>query len=110
MPASPADYPDPAALAAGLTAVFGGAVTVLERRPNVLASTYPSEVVTCRLLGGEVRRVFCKYGIPPRRPPHRRRGGVAYEAAVYRHLLGPSGAAVAACMALGAAILSTSSR
>src|SRR5262245_42042326 len=95
----PLPLPDVQALAAGLTAVLGngaaaGPVTILARSPNDYESTFTSEVVTCRVPDGNKRRLFCKYG--PRRSrngdPHR--GGVSYEAEVYRSLLHPAGASM----------------
>jgi hypothetical protein len=79
------------ALTAGLTAALGGPVEVVGRESNVHASTFPSEVVNCRLAGGEVRWVFCKYGVGSIRHLFGHRGGVGYEAAVYRDLLAPAG-------------------
>ena len=61
--------PDLRTLTAGLKAVFGmhgsrdEPLVVLERRPNPRESTYPSEIVTCRLDGGSEVSLFCKYGI-----------------------------------------------
>jgi hypothetical protein len=87
--------PDARALAAGLTAALGGEgpaagpVTVLARAPNPYASTFPSEVVTCRWPNGSERRLFCKYGAGPAGDVHGHKGGVSYEAAVYRLLLRP---------------------
>jgi aminoglycoside phosphotransferase (APT) family kinase protein len=60
-----------------------------------MTSTYPSEVVSCRLADGVDVRVFCKYGAD--RPAHLdggHRGGVGYEAAVYRDVLRSSGVSV----------------
>jgi Phosphotransferase enzyme family len=84
-------------LTAGLTSVLrshestGGQVTILDRQPNIYSSTFPSEIVTCRVDEGGDLKLFCKYaagGHPDNVYGHR--GGVAYEAAVYRHLLQPS--------------------
>jgi fructosamine-3-kinase len=85
-------YPDPPALTAGLSAAFGGTVSVIRRERNPMTSTHPSEVVSCRLADGADVRVFCKYGADrPRHLDGGHRGGVGYEAAVYRELLRPSG-------------------
>lgn len=98
MPDCPVPLPDTQALTDGLAAVLGdgaaaGPVTVIARKPNVYASTFPSEVVTCRWPDGSKRRLFCKYGPRSSRNGDRHRGGVAYEAEVYRRLLQPAGAA-----------------
>jgi aminoglycoside phosphotransferase (APT) family kinase protein len=93
--------PDAQALTRGLTSVlcarFSGRdkVTVLRRLPNGYSSTFPTEIVTCRLPDGSERRVFCKYG--PRRGDRGARvsGGVEYEAEVYRRVLQPGRSSVA---------------
>jgi hypothetical protein len=92
--------PDPVTLAARLASLLSGgdsargAVTVLRREPSPYASTFPSEVVTCRIDGGEVLRLFCKYAAGMNHNAHGHRGGVAYEAEVYRSVLAPLGAPV----------------
>src|SRR4051794_27285741 len=87
-------------LTVGLTSVLrsGGfttdRVTILRRQLNAYATTFPSEIVTCRVDGGSELRLFCKYaggrGRGHSHSAHGHRGGVAYEAAVYGHLLQPS--------------------
>lgn len=94
MPTRPHTDPDSAALEESLAAALGGPVTVTGRERNLMASTHPSEVVTCRLPDGSMLRILCKYEAD--RPAHLdggQRGGVAYEAAVYRDLLQPNGVA-----------------
>jgi hypothetical protein len=90
-------FPDETSLATGLASALAGAgfdgVTVLHRLPNPLASTFPSEVVTCRLGDGEELRLLCKYGGHDH-PAHGHRGGVGYEAEVYRRVLAKAGLAV----------------
>src|SRR6266516_944463 len=88
--------PDLPTLGIGLSSVFGavggahGSVTVLERQANRYASTFPSEIVSCRLGNGVDVQVVCKYGSGgPGRRAYGHRGGVAYEAAVYRYVLQP---------------------
>jgi hypothetical protein len=94
--------PDAQTLTAGLTAALGGEglagdpVTVLGREPNPYASTFASEIVTCRWPDGTERRLFCKYGAGADRGVHGHKGGVPYEARVYRFLLGPLQAGVPA--------------
>jgi hypothetical protein len=91
-------FPGLQTLTAGLTSVLiggrpaAGGLTILDRQPTG-QGTFPKEVVTCRLAGGRELRVFCKYG--SRRSEHNchgHRGGVAYEADVYRQVLRPLGA------------------
>jgi len=86
-------FPDLPALADGLTAVLhdsgltGSRVTILNRKPNLPAMTFPSEVVTCRLGDGNELRLFCKYAAGRNHNAHGHRGGVSYEAAIYDGLL-----------------------
>jgi hypothetical protein len=87
--------PDQATLLEGLTSVLGGGgaarerVTIIEREPNCYASSHPSEIVTCRLGDGQELRALCKYEAAPSHPSYGHRANVAYEAAVYRHVLQP---------------------
>ena len=60
---------------------------IVERKPNVLTSRFGTEVITCQARGGAIHRLLCKYGPTEARSGHGHRGGVAYEAAVYRHAL-----------------------
>src|SRR5260370_32163094 len=92
---SPPTLPDMATLAARLSAAFladdrtGGLVTVVERHPSPYSSTFPSEVVTCRLGDGGLLRVFCKYSAGLHHNAHGHRGGLGYEANVYKLVLQP---------------------
>jgi hypothetical protein len=92
---SESPFPDVHTLTAGLTAALGGEgvppyrVTVVGREPNPYASTFPSEIVTCRLGDGTKHRLLCKYGTGPDSGVHGHKRGVPYEVGVYRHLLGP---------------------
>ena len=83
--------PDLHTLTINLTHVLRGQMTILDRQPNIYTSTFPSEIVTCRVGGGSELQLFCKYaaGVHPNNA-YGHRGGVAYEAAVYRHLLQPA--------------------
>ncbi|MHC4947369.1 MAG: phosphotransferase family protein [Planctomycetota bacterium] len=88
------ELPDVDTLAAVLRATLGaasdGAVEITDRR-RTIQGTFPKEIVTCRIDGGPGRRVFCKYsGV--NHDAHGHRGGVTYEADVYRRLLAPMGA------------------
>jgi hypothetical protein len=94
-------FPNSTNLAARLGASLDGpgplreALTVLEREPSPYASTAPSEVVTCRTADGALLRLLCKYaasGGEHRAYGHR--GGVVYEARVYRDVLIPLGVTV----------------
>ncbi len=87
-------HPDLPTLAHGLTTVLSssddasGAVTVLHREANVFTSSYPSEIVTCRLQDGRVIRLLCKYSASGHdHSGYGHWGGVGYEAAVYEHVL-----------------------
>jgi hypothetical protein len=90
--------PDEDALVTGLTSALAGAnskpVAIVTRSPNPHASAFPSEVVTCQLESGERLQLFCKYDNGRDHCAHGHRGGVAYEAEIYRRLLAPAGFAV----------------
>jgi hypothetical protein len=83
-------------LASGLTSVLRShgstknQVTIVRRQSNVYATSFPSEIVTCRVDDGTELRLFCKYAAGHSHSAYGHRGGVAYEAEVYRHLLQPS--------------------
>ncbi len=87
--------PDTPALEKGLASVFSGngsegaAVKLLDRQPFLYASTFPSEILTCRLEDGSERRLLCKYGSRQRHDKEGHGGGPAYEATVYRQVLQP---------------------
>jgi hypothetical protein len=103
MPRPSDPYPDVAALTARLAAVLDGrgtgrgAVTVLDREPSPYTSTFPSEVVTCRTAGGATLGLFCKHAAGRHHNAHGHRGGLAYEAQVYRSVLAPLGVPVPRC-------------
>ena len=87
--------PDGEALTACLTSAFNGddscghAVRILDRKLPEMMSTFPNEVVTCQLADGSKGRVFIKYEADRSHDSFGHRGGVAYEAEVYRRLLQP---------------------
>ncbi|PYJ01928.1 MAG: hypothetical protein DME25_17220 [Verrucomicrobia bacterium] len=87
--------PDSRTLAAGLTAALNGvgaphrAVKILDRKLPWFMSTFPNEIVTCRLPNGRKRRVFIKYTGGQGHSSYGHRGDVAYEAEVYQRLLRP---------------------
>src|SRR5262249_38095446 len=66
-------------------------IRVFHRRPNVYASTFPTEFVTCLLADGAKVELFCKYQAGRTHRVHGHRGDVAYEAEVYRRILRPLG-------------------
>ncbi len=88
--------PDVETLSACLTTAFddhdscGGEVRILDRKqlPRMM-STSPNEVVTCQWANDSNSRVFIKYGAGQSHYSFGHRGGVAYEAEVYRRLLQP---------------------
>jgi hypothetical protein len=87
-------YPDLRDLEAGLQSVLlrkgmKGKVTVRERRPNVYKSSFPSEIVTCTTSDTRTLQLFLKYydGKSFRDVGHGHRGGVEYEAMIYRYIL-----------------------
>ncbi len=93
MKTPPSLLPDLRTLTAGLTEALNGdhlasgPVKVLERKLPPFMSTFPNEIVTCRLPGGRKRRVFIKYEAGQGHNSFGHRGDIAYEAQVYRRLL-----------------------
>jgi len=73
----------------------GADVEILDRAGDPAESTYPTEVVTCRIGDGPAVQLFCKYSRPRRcqlplwHAAYGHRHGVAYEARVYEHVLEP---------------------
>jgi hypothetical protein len=80
--------PDDDALARGLTSVFGE-LPRCERVAHTFASTFPAEIVRCMFADGLSAELLCKYGAGKQADSGGHRGGVAYEATVYRSLLAP---------------------
>lgn len=95
MCASPLQLPDSQILLHSLNAIInnhkcpGDHITILAREPNPRASTSLNEIVTCRLADGNELRLLCKYATGRSHNSYGHRGGVAYEAQVYRHVLKP---------------------
>jgi hypothetical protein len=58
---------------------------------NVYASSHPSEVLTLQTPDSKTLTLFCKHGAPPDESwlAHGHRGGLSYEAEVYRRVLLP---------------------
>ncbi len=88
--------PDLETLREGILSVLGehNGTILLHRKSNQRASTFASEIVTCRMADGVERRLFCKYA--QAHQSHEAAYGywndIAYEAEVYRRVLQPSGA------------------
>src|SRR5258708_10002137 len=84
------------ALRRGLTSalqsedVSGRSLTLLAREPTPYSTTFPCEIVTCRVGRGKPRRLFCKYTAGVDYTGHGHRGGVGHEIATYRHILAQS--------------------
>jgi hypothetical protein len=90
--ASVSEFPNLPKLTAGLKSALSanGRVTgVLDREPALTASTFPSEIVTCRLNHGAQLRLYCKYAVGYNHDSHDHRRGLAYEATVYSKFLQP---------------------
>jgi hypothetical protein len=91
------ELPDLGSLTSGLSRILNengfavGIVTVLDRRPNIYTSTYPSEIVTCRAPDGRTVQLFCKYETDGESKTYPNRGDIGYEAEVYRNVLLPLG-------------------
>lgn len=62
-------------------------VTILARESNPYASTFPSEIVTCQLAEGSTLQILCKYEAGQNHNSYGHRGGISYEAEVYKHIL-----------------------
>ena len=67
--------------------VLVGELTVISRQPNIYCSTFPSEIVTCRLGDRQKIRVLCKYSAEVDNESYGTRRGIEYETDVYRQLL-----------------------
>ncbi len=79
-----------AALEANLAAIMGARTVIVDRRPNPQGSTCPSEIVTCRLDDGRELHLLWKRAPGPEHAAFGHRGGVGYEALVYREVVTPS--------------------
>ena len=62
-------------------------IDIISREPFINTSTFPVEIVTCKIEGGKTFDFFCKYlgGMGPNNYGHR--GGVEYEAKIYLEIL-----------------------
>jgi hypothetical protein len=80
-----------------IESVFGasgsawGRPVSVRRRATPYVTTFACEIVTCRFAGGGRLSLFCKYGAKDGMCSFGQRGGVGYEAEVYRRVLRPAG-------------------
>jgi hypothetical protein len=99
--AEPAAWPTDAELADCLARAIGSSahrVDVVTRSP-LEEGTAPKEVVTCSTPEG-VRRLLCKYADADDASARPGRGGIRFEAAVYRAIVRPAGISAPACLGL----------
>jgi hypothetical protein len=93
MLSSRANFPDLETLTKNVNYVFDinqfsyDQVTIQSREPNDYATTFPSEIITCQFPDGSNLRLICKYAAGFNHNSHGHRGGVSYEAKIYRHIL-----------------------
>ena len=67
-----------------------GPLAAVRREPTPYVTTFPCEIVTCRFEDGARLQLFCKYAAKDGKCSHGQRGGVGYEARVYRRILKPA--------------------
>jgi len=93
--------PDTRRLEAGLARAFNtnakSGLKILKRELSPYSTTFPCEIVTCRLPGNKKTDVFCKYSAGIEYTGFGHRGGPAYELAVYREVLQPIGVSAPVC-------------
>jgi Phosphotransferase enzyme family len=88
--------PDTETLTKGLVTAFrseghnGKSVMLVDRELSPYSTTFPCEVVTCRVGRTTSLRLFCKYNAGVDYTGHGHRGRVRYEIAVYRDILAAS--------------------
>jgi hypothetical protein len=66
-----------------------GPVRIVDRAAAMYTSTFLSEVLTCRFPDGTERKLLGKYGDTNEDCVFGHKGGLPYEAGVYRNVLGP---------------------
>ncbi len=71
--------------------VLGAGAVVVERRGHPYASSFPGDVLVCRLGDGSEHVVLCKREAGRRFPRFGHRGGPGYEAVAYREVVQRSG-------------------
>jgi hypothetical protein len=81
-----APIPSLDALTSALASAVGEEVVVLDRGEHRFASTFPGEVVRCRVARRDIC-VLCKYEAGRLAPVFGHRGGPGYEAMVYREVV-----------------------
>jgi hypothetical protein len=85
--------PGTEALVAGLTSALAdtnypaAGLAILDRRFNPYSATHATEILECRLGDGRELRALGKYGSAHRGSGRGARGGLLYEASVYREVL-----------------------
>jgi thiamine kinase-like enzyme len=62
---------------------------VIGREPSAYVSTFFNEIFICRMPDGSVKKILMKRGSIPAQPSREPRGGVPYEAEVYKKVLAP---------------------
>jgi hypothetical protein len=91
---TPLYFPNSQLLTATLNSILNsngtryGEVTIVNRE-QMEEGSFPKELVTCRIEDGRQVQLFCKYTGGYSHASHGHRGGVPYEAEVYRHVLEP---------------------
>src|SRR3989442_15016670 len=87
-------YPSQRRLVAGLGTIFrtnkpaNGDLSILARKPNQTGSTFPPEIVRCRLGRDQTTRsLFVKYGTKKFDSEYRHRANVSYKSNAYRKAL-----------------------
>ena len=86
-----------ACLAAAFNANGKGGPKVLKRELSPYSTTFPCEIVTCRLPDNKTTDIFCKYSGDVDYTGFGHRGGPAYELSVYREVLRPIGVSAPVC-------------
>src|SRR5205809_4315623 len=84
-------------LAAALNMNGKGRLEVLKRELSPYSTTFPCEIVTCRLPDNKTTDMFCKYSAGIDYTGFGHRGGPAYELAVYCEVLRPIGVTAQVC-------------
>ena len=74
-----------------MTTLVEADLTVVERRPHPYASSFPGEILVCRLADGSKRTLLCKREAGRNFPRFGHRGGPAYEARVYEEVVERTG-------------------
>lgn len=88
---SPSTSGDPVACLASVFGLPPRAIEVVDRRFNLYSTSSPGEIVTCRIPHAGQVTVLVKRQAASRGPDRGHRGGLLYEALVYREVLEPLG-------------------